>query len=238
MDFKDIEDALSSAGAGTGLIVRGGFHPSGEDWDDIPGDEISSGAETPETIILIGNAGPAMFRAFAAATTPEARSDDAHPLDGWTRRVLTETASALGAKALFPFTGPPYLPFQRWALRAGGVHVSPIGPLIDPEYGLWHAYRGALAFDECFDLPPISESPSPCESCADKPCLSTCPVSALTPGNYDVPACVAHVGSADGDDCLGGGCLARRACPVGRDYIQEPEQARFHMEKFLKAQAD
>ena len=233
MDFKIIEDAL----AGTGLIVRGGFHPIAEDRDEIP-----ERTETPETIVLIGNAGAAMWRAFTTATTTRARAGDADPLDGWTREVLTEAAGRLGAKALFPFTGPPYLPFQRWALRAGGVHVSPIGPLIDPEYGLWHAYRGALAFDQRFDLPPTSESPSPCEACADKPCLSTCPVSALTPGNYDVPACVAHIGSrveagAGGEDCLGGGCLARRACPVGREYIQEPEQARFHMTKFLKAQS-
>ncbi len=228
MDFKDIEDAL----AGTGLIVRGGFHPSGEDRDEIPG-----GMETPETIILIGNAGPAMWRAFTAATTPEARSGDAHPLDGWARKILTETAGRIGARALFPFTGPPYLPFQRWALRAGGVHVSPIGPLIDPKFGLWHAYRGALAFDARLGLPPISDSPSPCGDCADKPCLSACPVSALAPGNYDVPVCVAHVGSEAGTECLGTGCLARRACPVGREYAQQPEQARFHMEKFLKAQS-
>ncbi len=228
MIFRRIDDSL----AGTGLIVRGGFRPIAEDRDEIP-----EGTETPETIILIGNAGAAMWRAFAAATTPGARAGDSHPLDGWTRKVLTDAAGRLGATALFPFTGPPYLPFQRWALRAGGVHVSPIGPLIDPEYGLWHAYRGALAFGQRLDLPPTSESPSPCETCADKPCLSTCPVSALAPGDYDVPACVAHVGSEAGADCLGTGCQARRACPVGRNYIQEPEQARFHMEKFLVAQS-
>jgi len=232
-DFQRIEDAL----AGTGLIVRGGFHPSGEDRDGIPGGT--------ETLVLIGNAGPAMWRAFTAAVSSEARANDAHPLDGWTRRVLTAAAAALGAAALFPFTGPPYFPFQRWALRAGGVHVSPIGPLIHPEYGLWHAYRGALAFEERLDLPPTPEDPSPCETCAGKPCLSTCPVAALTPGGYDVPACVAHVGSeveaGAGSECLGGclggGCLARRACPVGRDHAQELEQARFHMEKFLLAQS-
>jgi len=29
------------------------------------------------------------------------------------------------------------------------------------------------------------------------------------------------------------GCKARRACPVGRKYIYHPDQALFHMEKFL-----
>ena len=228
MEYRHVQDAVAE----TGLVVRGGFYPGAE--DGLPG-----GAET---VVLVGNAGPAMWDAFAAATGPGDRKDGPNPLDDWTRGVLAPVAGALGARALYPFEGPPYFPFQRWALRTGGVHMSPIGPLIDPEYGLWHAYRGALAFDQRFDLPPTSESPSPCEACADKPCLSTCPVSALTPGNYDVPACVAHIGSqveagAGGEDCLGGGCLARRACPVGREYIQEPEQARFHMTKFLKAQS-
>ncbi len=234
MDFKDIEDAL----AGTGLIVRGGFHPSAEDRDEIPG--------RAETVVLIGNAGPAMWRAFAAVTTPEARAGGAHPLDGWTQEVLTEASGRLGAKALFPFTGPPYLPFQRWALRAGGVHVSPIGPLIHPEYGLWHAYRGALVFEQRLDLPAPPTGSRPCDDCQDKPCLSACPVGAFTPeqegdggglARYDVPACVAHVSSADGEDCLGGGCLARRACPVGRDAQYGPDQARFHMQRFLIAQS-
>ncbi|MFQ5763957.1 MAG: ferredoxin [Rhodospirillales bacterium] len=223
--------AISEALAGTGLMVRGGFHPAPE--DGVPGD--------PKTLALVGNAGPEMWQAFAAATTPEARADGADPLDDWASRVLDAAAQALGAGALYPFQGPPYLPFQRWALRTGVVHVSPTGPLIDAEYGLWHAYRGALAFAEHIALPPSPDAPSPCESCLDKPCLSACPVHAFGPPEggvaaYDVPRCIAHVTSAEGGDCRSGGCLARRACPVGRDYLYGPEQAAFHMARFLKAQ--
>lgn len=223
--------AITDALAGTGLMVRGGFHPVPE--DGVPGD--------PGTLVLVGNAGPGMWRAFAAATTPANRTDGADPLDDWTRRALDEAAQALGARALYPFRGPPYLPFQRWALRTGVVHVSPTGPLIDAEYGLWHAYRGALAFAGQVALPPPPDGPSPCESCLDKPCLSACPVQAFGPPEggvapYDVPRCVAHVTSAEGGDCRGGGCLARRACPVGRDYLYGAEQAAFHMARFLKAQ--
>jgi hypothetical protein len=32
-----------------------------------------------------------------------------------------------------------------------------------------------------------------------------------------------------------GGCLARRACPVGTDYAYDPRQAAFHMTAFLAA---
>lgn len=228
MDYRAIEDACAAAG----LLARGGFHPAA-------GDGAPTGTAT---VILVGNAGPAMWRAFSEAMPPAERAGARHPLDDWTRRVVGAIAGALGATAVFPFDGPPYPPFQRWALKTGGVFPSPIGPLIHPEFGLWHAYRGALAFAEKLALPALPAAASPCDGCAAKPCLSACPVGAFTvetapPARYDVPQCVAHVTSAAGTDCLGGGCLARRACPVGRDYAYGPEQARFHMRKFLAAQA-
>ncbi len=225
LDPKDIDAAL----AGTGLIIRGGFHP---DTADIT-DEISDAAET---VVLIGNAGPEMWAAFAAKTAPEGRDTDANPLDDWTRETLEMAAGVLGCRALFPFDGPPFYPFQQWALKAGGVFLSPIGPLIHPHFGLWHAYRGALVFEQRLQVTTPSQSSSPCEDCAEKPCLGGCPADAFVTGDYDVPACVGHVASAAGADCREGGCLARRACPVGRDYRYGLDQAQFHMAKYLKAQ--
>jgi len=46
---------------------------------------------------------------------------------------------------------------------------------------------------------------------------------------------ICHVASEAGQTCVTGGCLARRACPVGRAYIQTPAQAQFHMKAFLRA---
>ena len=218
-----IEAALAAAG----LTPRGAFHPEAD--DGVP--PLRGGAAAA-TVVLAGNAGPGMWAAFAAART---QPGAANPLDEWTRRVLEGVAADLGATALFPFGGPPYLPFQRWAMRAETVWPSPIGPLIHPEYGLWHAYRGALAFAGRLALPPREERPSPCDSCADKPCLTTCPVGALSESGYDVPACVAHISSRAGDDCLALSCRARRACPVGREYAYDPDQARFHMAAFVTA---
>ncbi|MBO6782268.1 MAG: hypothetical protein JJ899_03205 [Alphaproteobacteria bacterium] len=206
-----------------GLIARGAFHPAPD--DDVPGG--------PGTLVLVGNAGPQMWRAFEAARP--AYADDPDPLDAWVRDVLAGIAGDVGATALFPFGGPPYLPFQRWAQRAGPVHPSPLGVLIHPDYGLWHAYRGALAFAERLDLAAPDDRPSPCATCADKPCLSACPVDAFSPDIYDVPACVGHIETAAGTDCLELGCRARRACPVGRDVLYEPAQAEFHMRAFRRA---
>ncbi len=212
--------AVEAAVVATGLVCRGGFHPRPE--DEIPGN--------PATVVLVGNAGPSMWRAFAAAAR-----DEPDPLDAWCRRVLTGVAEALGARALFPFGGPPFLPFQRWAQRAEAVHPSPLGILIHPDFGLWHGYRGALAFDRRLVLPPRDRRPSPCATCADKPCLTACPVDAFAGEGFAAAACEGHVTSERGGDCLALGCRARHACPVGRAYRYAPDQAHHHMDGFLAA---
>jgi len=212
-----------------GLLLRGGFHPA-------PGDGVPAlpGGADAGTVLLVGNAGPAMWAAFECDAVSRVAVD---PLDRWVREVLGGLAEGLGATVLFPFAGPPYLPFQRWAQRAEPVYPSPIGILIHPDYGLWHAYRGALAFAHTMALPPALQRPSPCESCAAKPCLTACPVGALSAGHYDVPACLDHMTAVAGTACRDDGCRARRACPVGRDHAYPPGQAGFHMAAFIRAQA-
>jgi len=222
MQYEEIDAAF----AGSGLICRGGFHPEAADGVPQPNGPAA-------TVVVVGNAGPEMWQRFSAAYSADHRQAEANPLNDWTRDLIGKAAAALGAAAVYPFDGPPYLPFQRWAMRADGVHVSPIGPLIHPQYGLWHAYRGALLLTERIDVPAEFSEPSPCDGCADKPCLGTCPVDAFSVEGYDVPACRDYIATVAGEDCLGAGCLARRACPVGRDYIYAPDQARFHMQRFL-----
>lgn len=180
-------------------------------------------------VILIGNAGPDMFRRFARERDP---SRDL--MDDWCREVIGRLARDLDARAAFPFDRPP-LPFLTWARRAKAGHVSPLGMNIHSVYGLWHAFRAALLFPVAFDLPPPSPGAHPCETCQAKPCLSACPVGAFTGTSYDVPRCVDHIASPQGQDCMTGGCLARRACPVGRPFTYGREQMQFHMRAFLRA---
>jgi hypothetical protein len=220
--LADIIEAIT----GRGLAFRGAFHP---DTDDLParGDGI-------RTLVLVGFTGRAHWPSFAAS--PEAADGKPDPLDRWSLRVIGALATTLGAAAIFPFGGPPWAPFQRWARQAEPVHPSPLGILIHPDWGLWHAWRGALAFRQWLDLPEPDRRASPCESCAEKPCLTACPVSAFTPARYDIAACAAHIGSAQGADCMDLGCRARRACPVGAAHRYGPDQAHFHMLAFRKAQ--
>jgi hypothetical protein len=186
------------------------------------------------TIVLAGMVGRDGWEAFAAS--PEASDGLADPLDRWSRRLIESLARDLGAKALFPFGGPPFLPFQQWAQRAEPVHSSPIGLLIHPHYGLWHGYRGAIGFPEELAVPESPPVPSPCETCSGRWCLKTCPVGAFSEAGYDVAACAGHLRSAAGGDCMDFGCRARRACPVGADHVYGPEQASFLMRAFSRGQ--
>lgn len=219
-------DRLSAAPAPHGLRLRGGFCPGPE--DGVPAFDDGRPARS---LYLVGHAGPAMWAAFRAAGP----AGD-HPLDRWSRMVLDEVADEFAGRALLPGDGPPWLPFQRWAQAADAVYPSPIGILIHPEFGLWHGYRGALAFAEALPTPARDPRPSPCESCADRPCLSTCPVNAFGSEGYDVPACTGHLADPAGADCLETGCRARRACPVGRDYHYPDGEAAHHMAAFFRAQ--
>ncbi|MDP6707383.1 MAG: hypothetical protein QF893_13650 [Alphaproteobacteria bacterium] len=219
LTLETVLAALTEAG----LASRGAFRPGPD--DGVP--DLAPGRPAG-TLILAGGAGPGMWRAFAAAREPERDL-----LDDWSGEILSALAERFDAIAHFP-SAKPYMPFQRWARRAEPVFASPLGIHIHADHGLWHSYRGALSFAEALALPEAEARANPCESCPDKPCLTTCPVDAFSEHGYDIPACVRHLVTDDGQDCMQLACRARRACPVGRDNRYEPAQASFHMRHFLK----
>ncbi len=199
-----------------GFTTLGWFEPSTE--DKVPHDA--------KFVILIGNAGSNMFRRFSRECDPLQ-----HTMDEWTKAVIDPIAATLDAQAVYPFDTPSH-PFLTWARRGGAGHTSPLGLNIHPTYGLWHAYRAALLFPVVFDLQKHSAGSHPCDSCADKPCLSACPVSAFDGKSYDVVGCGQHINSAAGQNCMTGGCMARLACPVGRGFMYQSAQMQFHMIAF------
>jgi ferredoxin len=224
-----ILDEVAARLASHGMMLRGGFAPEPEDAAPL----LADGRQA-RTLLLVGNAGPAIYSHFFAAH--ESAGGIANALDMWTRRVTEPIAAHFGALALFPSDGPPWHPSQRWAKRAEALQSSPLGILIHPQFGLWHAYRAALLLDREIALPEMTVGPHPCADCVSKPCLSTCPVGAVTPEGYAVKSCAIHVASLAGSACRSEGCLARRACPVGRDHVYPARAMEFHMAAFLKGQ--
>jgi hypothetical protein len=212
MSLEDVAEALRPHG----LAVLGAFHP--ESGDGVPG---GCG-----TLVMAGPDGPAFWDVFQDSA--EFAGGAADPLNRWSERVLGGVAETLGAEALFPFGGPPWLPFIGWAKRTGRAWGSPVGLLVHEDAGLFVSYRGALALRERVALP--EPGVAPCPACA-KPCLSACPVGALTGEGYDVPACKAFIATKAGRGCLERGCAVRRACPVGAGLRPEAQSA-FHMAAF------
>ncbi|MEO0389802.1 MAG: ferredoxin [Pseudomonadota bacterium] len=179
-------------------------------------------------ITLIG-AGAGMWPAFTAA--PEYHDGQANPLDRWSKRVIGGIADTFCGSAVFPSDGPPYAPFIAWAKDTGRFWNSPTGMLVHDVAGLMISIRGALVLPGVTALPAVMDSP--CSACA-APCVDGCPVGALSAeAAYDVPACKAYLATTDGADCMGAGCLVRRACPVSAAFQRDPAQSAFHMQAFL-----
>jgi hypothetical protein len=218
-------DGIAAALALSGLILRGGFNFA-------PADNPPPGPSDPcaKSVLLVGNAGASYWPHFSRwrAAGP---ADPANPLDTWSRGIVEGIAAGVGARAVFP-SDKPYLPFQQWAMRAEGLKPSPLGILMHPRYGLWHAYRGALLFDVALDLPDAEEPVHLCDTCAGKPCMNACPVDAYSQAGFAYEACLAHVRRAAGAACMSGGCLDRNACPYGMAYRYPAAVQAFHMKAF------
>ncbi|MEP3277892.1 MAG: hypothetical protein ABJN26_17700 [Stappiaceae bacterium] len=209
----------------SGLLLLAGFHPD-------PGDKLPDAVPgmPTRTVFLVGNAGSVMWPVFCKEWQAFESSD---PLDHWTEQVMGEIATGFRMGVVYPFKGPPYYPFQNWALRAGGVSKSPLGVLVHPLYGPWFAYRGALLSPNRINLSVEATEKGPCDTCEDKPCLNACPAGAVSlERGYDVPACRAYLKREPASHCQER-CNARLACPFGKPFRYTSDHARFHMEKFL-----
>lgn len=210
--MASLREKVTAASATHGLVVMG-----------ITADD---GA----TRVLLGT-GPRFWDGFQ--TAPEWLDGERDPIDRWSTRIMTHIAQETGAReSVFPFGGPPYLPFISWAFATGETFSSPVGMLVHHKAGFWISFRGALVFDT-EEAPNIQSATSPCPKCP-RPCTTACPVGALTEGeDYDVAACKAHVSGPQGHDCRNGGCLVRRACPVSIAFGRDKAQSAFHMGYFL-----
>lgn len=163
------------------------------------------------------------------------------PFDDRAREVVADwfekEHSAAGWTIVYP--GPAHIPLGQLAQRAGWGASSPLGLTIHPEFGLWLAHRIVVLTDlEFSPRADTSEQPDhPCASCTDTPCVTACPVGAVTIAHgYDVEACATHRIS-EGSDCAEQ-CLARNACPVGAEHQYGADQMRHHYGAGLRSIRD
>lgn len=211
-------DDLQAAAQQRHLTLLGGFHPRPD--DQAPDD--------CQTLLMLGPDEPGFWPAFT--TSPEWLDGGADPMDRWSDRVIGAWAAHLGATPLFPFGGPPFQPFYRWALRTGRIHASPVQFLVHDQAGLFVSFRGALALPFRISLP--DPPPNPCITCDSKPCTTACLSGALTTQGYDVPLCKDFLATPGGAENMATGCAVRRACPVSQNHGRMPAQSAYHMRQF------
>lgn len=197
------------------LDVFGAFHTRTED------------GVGPGTLIMLGPREPGFWAHVSGCR--EFQCGNADPLDRWSERTISLIAKDLGGEPHFPF-GTPTKPFTTWAVRSGRAWSSPVVLLVHDTAGLMVSYRGAILVPEVLELPATRSQP--CAACADKPCLASCPVSALTANGYDLDQCHSFLDTKTGADCMESGCAVRRSCPVGAGYRRLNAQSAYHMRRF------
>lgn len=187
-----------------------------------------SGAEQARfrQLILVGNRGKIFWKALQARGM-----HGAHPMD----QFVTECIAAWMEGPLYGhawrqvFPGPQAVGLQRLGSLAGWHHPSPFWVGVHQDWGSWFAYRAVVLADTDLPLTPQRESPSPCDSCADKPCITACPAGALASaqtGAWQLRTCLDY--RKQENSACQDRCLARNACPVGAAQRYDDAQIRYH----------
>lgn len=181
-------------------------------------------------LILIGNAGRSMWVAMKASGIA---SGD--PIDDFSVRTVAQWFAAQFPAHRYTLLYPGDAPvgLQTLGALAGWHRPTPFMLGILPQWGSWFGYRAALLTDT--DLPPTEplRAVSPCEACAARPCIPACPAQAMADGGFALERCVAYR-LQPASRCRAG-CVARDACPVGREHRYDEEQVRHSYSVSLRA---
>ena len=181
-------------------------------------------------LVMLGQGGPTLWDSIQAAGL-----DSTDPFDDYCIALVEELVETLGrpaARIVVP--SEVVLPLGRMAEAVGWGRPSPLGLSINDRYGPWLAHRIVFLIDA--DLPVASPTPGPhpCASCAATPCVTACPVGAVSvEDGFDVDRC-SRFRLRDGSPCADR-CLARLACPIGTESIYGDEQMAHHYASGLES---
>lgn len=122
-------------------------------------------AFTPEqmnkSLCLIGSGGKMLWEKIPNKSLPD-------PIDHYTVDVINELGDV---EILYP-NEQYLLPLQKLGRHFNLSHQSPIGLDISKEFGLWFAFRGVFLIDQRLPESIMDPWPSPCDTCAERPCLN------------------------------------------------------------------
>ena len=184
-------------------------------------------------LILVGHRGRNFWEALQRRGM-----HGAHPMDQFvTERITAWMNGPLHGHAwrqVFP--GPQAVGLQNLGRLAGWHHASPFWVGVQQDWGSWFAYRAVVLADTNLALTPRRESPSPCDSCSGKPCITACPAGALASeqtGPWQLRTCLDY--RKQETSACQDRCLARNSCPVGSEHRYSDAQIRYHYGQSLAA---
>lgn len=177
--------------------------------------------------LVFGSGGPLLWDRFLEwlRQDPRRLSEQDHPLDHFVEQLVSRVdPTPQGRRWVFAASDfQPRVDFQGLARSANMAWDSRLFLLLHPEFGPWLGLRAACLTTE--EL-PVAEplGPALCESCPS-PCITACPGKAVGDRGFSWPLCALH--RARTRDCQGG-CLSRRACPVGSQHRYSELQLLYH----------
>lgn len=168
------------------------------------------------SVLVVGNAGPALWRRFAAA-----RPGGREPFDRFVEAALERCAPGAFATYTERRGGRP-LPLVALAERAGLGVRGRIGVLIHPVYGPWTSLRAVVYSEEDATPEPLVGF-DPCTGCP-APCVDACRGGVIGHG-FDGEGCFRTKLLERGCRVA---CDARAACVVGPEHAFPPEAVAHH----------
>lgn len=183
------------------------------------------------SLVLIGHSGNLMWQRLK-----DQASKGNNPVDEFSlfHAGLFVERYLDGCRHAVLYPGEVPIPLQQLGALAGWHHRSPLGLGINRIYGPWFGYRVVLLVRA--DLPLLVDPPgvSPCEACAEKPCINACPAHALSDfESPNISVCVDYR-MQDKSPCERQ-CFARLACPVGAEFRYSKEQLHYFYGRSLVA---
>ena len=181
-------------------------------------------------LLIFASVGSTLWRRL-----PSMDVDD--PIDRFSVDVVLDYLSRINCgrhDLLYP-VADTFVDLRELGHRAGWHHNSRLGIGINARVGTWFAYRVVVLADtRLADAGPGEpDSGAPCESCADKPCVTACPAGAVqVSGEFDLDACGSH--RLEKNSRCATTCLARLACPVGTSQRYDADQIHYHYTRSLQ----
>ena len=174
-------------------------------------------------LILLGHGGRTMWQQLQQS---DIQSDN--PVDDYSiqcvQQFFAHEQPQQQYKIVYP--GDYRIGLQQLGDLAGWHHPSPFWVGVNHHWGSWYAYRIVVLADSDFHITPTVQSQSPCETCADKPCISICPAEAVSEKYFDVKQCSSY--RLQNDSNCSHQCLSRLRCPVGKEHRYSREQIEYH----------